>query len=89
MPVPFKVPTPAAMQIVQHTSERFKVIALTPSEHLAAIRDLAQRGLTGGMIYDALIIACARKAGATRIYTLNPKHFRQVAPDLTGRIFEP
>lgn len=89
MPAPYKVPAAAAMQIVKHTAERFKVTALTPSEHLAAISEIAQRGLSGGLVYDALILASARKANATRIYTLNPRHFKQVAPDLSARILAP
>jgi predicted nucleic acid-binding protein len=77
------------LQIAQHTSKRFTIVTLTATEQLAAIRQLADRDLGGGMIYDALIAACARKARATRLYTLNQKHFRQVAPDLAPRIFEP
>lgn len=41
------------------------------------------------MIYDALILACARKVKADRIYTHNLKHFRQLAPDLTASIMAP
>lgn len=89
IPPPFRVPPEAALQISQHTGKRFTVVTLTASEHLAALRELANRGLGGGITYDALIAACARKIRATRIYTLNQKHFRQVAPDLSARIFEP
>jgi predicted nucleic acid-binding protein len=35
-------------------------------------------GLAGGPVYDALIAACARKAGVRAILTLNPDHFRRV-----------
>ncbi len=89
MPVPYKVPPLTAAQMVQHLSRRFKVTALTASEHLATIIEVSQRGLTGGILYDALIMACARKIDATRIYTFNTKHFRLVAPDLAPRIVEP
>ncbi len=34
------------------------------------------RGLTGGIIYDALHLEAARKAGCARIYTYNLAHFR-------------
>jgi predicted nucleic acid-binding protein len=89
IPPPFRIPPAAALQIAQHTSKRFTVVTLTTAEQLAVIRDLADRELGGGMTYDALIAACARKARATRLYTLNRKHFCKVAPDLTPRIFEP
>jgi predicted nucleic acid-binding protein len=41
------------------------------------------------MIYDALLLACARKAAAERIYTWNERHFKLVAPDLAERIVAP
>ncbi len=83
------MPPAIAWQIVNHTSKRFRVVALTTSEYLAAIEALTKLGHSGGMIYDALLLACARKVQATRIYTLNVKHFRLVAPDLADRIREP
>jgi predicted nucleic acid-binding protein len=45
--------------------------------------------LSGGIIYDALLMSCARKADAERIYTWNERHFRLVAPDLADRIVTP
>ncbi len=65
------------------------MVSLTPTEYLAAIQGLGKLGHSGGMVYDALLLACARKAKASRIYTLNQKHFRLVAPDLATRIHEP
>lgn len=83
------MPPSDAAKLVAHTSKRLTVVNLTPTEYLAAIQSLAALGHSGGMIYDALLLACARKTHATHIYTLNPKHFRQAAPDLTSRILEP
>jgi predicted nucleic acid-binding protein len=54
-----------------------------------AIHRTAALKLPGGIIYDALILACARKVQAERIYTWNVKHFQMVAPDLAGRIVTP
>jgi hypothetical protein len=45
--------------------------------------------LLGGIIYDALLLASARKVSADRIYTWNLGHFRMIAPDLAARIVEP
>jgi predicted nucleic acid-binding protein len=47
------------------------------------------RRLTGGIIYDCLLLACARKAQAERICTWNVRHFRSIAPDLAERIVTP
>jgi predicted nucleic acid-binding protein len=88
-PGPLRMPPADAARLVEHTSRRFKFFSLNPSEYVEAIQSLARIGHSGGMIYDALILACARKAKATRIYRLNQRHFRMVAPDLASRIVEP
>jgi predicted nucleic acid-binding protein len=45
--------------------------------------------MPGGIIYDALLAACAHKVNAERIYTWNVRHFKLVAPDLEARIMTP
>ena len=84
-----RVPPLDAAKIVAHLRNRFTVVSLTPAEYESAIQSLASLGHSGGMVYDALLMACARKAKATKIYTLNVRHFRQIAPDLAPRITEP
>ena len=49
----------------------------------------SEAGVRGGAIYDALILACARKATATQIWTLNARHFLLFAPELSGVVCEP
>lgn len=74
---------------VEQISERLTIIALEETEYLSTIRELADHGLPGGRVYDALLLACARKSQAETIYTWNVKHFRQLAPDLANRIRTP
>jgi predicted nucleic acid-binding protein len=88
-PHPLRVAPVEAARIVAHTSKRFHFVSLTAAEYVAAIDGVAELGHGGGIIYDALIVACARKAKASRIYTLNARHFKLVAPDLAARIVEP
>ncbi len=88
-PLPLRMSPLDAATIVAHLARRFTTISLTGSEYVEAVEGLARLGHSGGMIYDALILACARKAKARRIYTLNPRHFRLIAPDLSSRIVEP
>jgi predicted nucleic acid-binding protein len=85
----YAVPSLDAARIVDQFTRLFTVVALTPKESRRAIQEAAQLGISGPMIYDCLLLACARKASATRIYTLNPRHFRAAAPDLANRIHEP
>jgi predicted nucleic acid-binding protein len=89
MPVPYRFPVAEAMRIVEYTMEYSTLVALTEIETVATLRSLAASGFGGGLIFDALLIACARKIGAKAIYTTNFKHFRRIAPDLASVIFEP
>jgi predicted nucleic acid-binding protein len=88
-PVPLRMPPLDVAKIVASYAKRFTTIGLTAREYVETIEHLASVGHSGGIIYDALLVACARKSKASRIYTLNPRHFRLVAPDIAARIFEP
>jgi predicted nucleic acid-binding protein len=88
-PLPMRMSPSDAAKVVGHIAQRFTTISLTASEYVQAVEGLARLGHSGGMIYDALILACARKAKAARIYTLNQRHFKLIAPDLAARIVGP
>ncbi|MDO8756854.1 MAG: PIN domain-containing protein [Elusimicrobiota bacterium] len=68
---------------------RLSLIALNEAEYFAAIEQTAGQRISGGRIYDALLLQCALKAKADVIYTWNLKHFRQLAPVLAGTIKTP
>jgi len=78
-----------ALLVLDQAKARLECIALTAEEVLQTVHRTAALGLPGGIIYDALLLACARKVHAERIYTWNEKHFRMVAPDLAERIVAP
>ena len=74
---------------VQQIAERLTPVVLEAAEYLQTMRELADRQLSSGQVYDALLLACARKSGAATIYTWNVKHFRRIAPDLAEHIQTP
>lgn len=78
-----------AMQLLDEFRRKFRCVELTADEVLETARRVAALGLPGGIIYDALLMSCARKANADRIYTWNVRHFQMVAPDLAERIVTP
>jgi predicted nucleic acid-binding protein len=78
-----------AFQILQTNTIPMQKITLSPGNYLSVMADAEDRGIRGGAIYDALILACARKAKATTIWTLNAQHFHLFAPDLRDRIRQP
>jgi predicted nucleic acid-binding protein len=57
------------------------VIALEPSDYAAVLDRMAELGLSGGVIYDALAVRAAEKAGVGRLVTLNETDFRRLCPD--------
>jgi predicted nucleic acid-binding protein len=81
-------PDQAAL-IVEQFRTKLDCIALTAEETFQAVQHTAALKLLGGIIYDALLLACARKIQAEQIYTWNVKHFQMVAPDLAERIVTP
>ncbi len=85
----YGIPPSDAARIIETISKTFKIVSLTPADYVRTIEAAALLGLPGPIIYDALLMACARKINAKTIYTHNIKHFRLVAPDLAARIVEP
>lgn len=79
----------AARLVRTNCLEAMKTIDLTAGEYLDVMERSRGLGVRGGSIYDALILAAARKSRAERIFTLNLEHFRQFAPDLREIIMEP
>ncbi|MGO8757183.1 MAG: type II toxin-antitoxin system VapC family toxin [Terracidiphilus sp.] len=78
-----------AGQLIAQIADRVTVVPLTAEEYQDTIRSAARFGVAGGSIYDALLVACARKVNADRIYTWNVRHLQMVAPGLAERIVEP
>ena len=65
-----RLPPPhrAAADIVEvFLGARFepKLLALPPAAHRSLVRSSAAQGISGGRVYDALIAATAKRAGAT------------------------
>jgi predicted nucleic acid-binding protein len=78
-----------ALTLLNQFHKRLRWIELSADEVLDATGRVAALGLLGGIIYDALLLQCARKVGAELIYTWNVRHFQLVAPDLAEKIVRP
>jgi predicted nucleic acid-binding protein len=89
-PFPRRVSSIEAWKVIEENIlPLFEVEALTKTDYKALLQNCAANGLSGGLVYDAIHIFAARKAKCSRIYTLNVKHFRLIAPDLQDRILSP
>jgi predicted nucleic acid-binding protein len=58
-----------------------EIISLPESDYLSTLEKLSRRGLSGGVIYDALIARAAEKAEAERLLTWNEADFRRAWPE--------
>ena len=78
-----RLPPKAAAQLVEGVLlAKFKEAALSREDYRDVIKAMADKNLSGPIIYDALHAAGARKIGAASINTYNRDHFSKVAPDL-------
>lgn len=69
--------------------EATKVVALTAADYELVVGRMAEQGLAGGVVYDALIARAAETARVDRLVTLNEGHFRRAWPEGEDRITGP
>lgn len=68
-----------AFRLIEESIQRsFSVVALAASDYARTLHSLAERNLQGGIVYDALLVAAAKKARADSLLTLNPKDFQRL-----------
>ena len=82
-------PGMAARLVRENISAVTRVVTLSAADYLAAIGNLAEQSLSGGVMYDALIVRAAQKVDADRLLTLNPRDFLRVWPAGAGIIASP
>lgn len=84
LPEPYRLPPRVVADALQHDFVAGSaVVALDSSAYLSVLGSAPAASVLGGRIYDALIAACARLAGADTLLTFNARHFASFAgPDL-------
>jgi predicted nucleic acid-binding protein len=73
-------PSEAWQIIEQNVLSRCELVALETSEVADVVRGCARQGWLGGRVYDAIHVRCAGKVACDTLYTLNVKHFQELAP---------
>jgi predicted nucleic acid-binding protein len=89
LPGKYRVSGEQVLLFVEAIEEHLTLIALDSREYSSAIREAAATGIVGGMLYDALLARCARKAGAEIIYTWNLQHFQRLGSETASRVKTP
>ena len=76
--------------MIDRLDRLFTPVLLTRREYREVLHAHAARGVAGGRMYDALILACAIKSEAEQIYTLNTRDFLALAsPQVGERVRRP
>jgi predicted nucleic acid-binding protein len=63
-----------------------KSVSLSEFDYLSIVSDLAKRGLSGGITYDAVIARAAELAKVDLLVTFNISHFQRVWPAGAARV---
>ena len=72
-------PVDAARIVNENMLPHFELVMIEREDYLAALQQVAAAGWPGAKIYDALLLGCAAKCNAERIYTFNLADFRGLA----------
>ena len=72
-------PVEAERIIVENLLRHFEVILIDKADYVDALTSVASKGWMGPKIYDALLLSCAAKCAADRIYTFNLRDFQALA----------
>jgi len=83
------IPPEQALRFIEEIRRRLALISLDAEEYFETMQNAADRGITGGRVYDALLLRCAAKSKARAVYTWNVKHFQFLAPHLSDCIRTP
>ena len=79
LPIKPRISPSIAWRLIQENVEQIaKIISLTPLEYKTTIKQLSEKGLFGGIIYDAIIAKVASKAQVNNLLTLNLQHFQKI-----------
>jgi len=80
LPAPWRLRADVAERLLRNTLEEHADVVSLPDDVGAwsVVRDLAHRGLVGGIVHDAHVVACAHAAGASALVTLNRRDFARL-----------
>ena len=84
LPASYRLSAEVALGLVEaNFLQSVKIVAMEAEAYRTLLRGAPAAGVSGGLTYDAVIAACARKEKVRTILTFNESHFRRFAdPDL-------
>ncbi|MBV8054969.1 MAG: PIN domain-containing protein [Deltaproteobacteria bacterium] len=82
-------PAEAARIITDNILPHFETVSVGKKDYIEALRLVGDGGWSGAKIYDALLIGCAARSGADRIYTFQPCRFPAAGTESTRENLRP
>ena len=74
LPSPHRLSSQDAFTVLESNWGKSQTVALSARDYWKLLRRASESDVTGGLFYDAVIAASARKAGASRLWTWNVGH---------------
>ena len=81
LPAPHRLAPRSALDLVRANLRGARLVALDGAGYWKLIDEAAAAGVAGGRTYDALIVACAVRARAGALLTLNRRDFDGIVPE--------
>lgn len=82
MPLSPKISPDTASYLIRENIEKTaEIITLASRDYISVMKRMVELGLSGGVIYDAITVRAAEKAGADKILTFNAKDFIRICPE--------
>ena len=81
LPEPHRLRPEDALALIEANWGETRLVALAGSDYRATLRRCRDVGIGGGAVYDALIAACARKAGVATLVTWDLEGFERFLED--------
>ena len=82
LPVSPRITAEQAQKLIRrNVTSRMDIVALDGADYEAVIEQVTNLGLTGGIVYDALHLRAAEKAGVDRLLTFNRRDFDRLTVD--------
>jgi len=80
LPSPHRLSPASARSLLSANLEGVRTVALDGPGYWSCLTNAVERHVAGGRTYDAIVVACALRARADRILTLNRRDFEALVP---------
>lgn len=89
IPKPLKITPVEAQATIVRFLKYLVPVELSAVDYREAISRVTMQGLSGGVMYDAVIAQAALKAKVDRLVTLNPKDFVRLGNEVAEIVYVP